>query len=168
MHLPPITEIANPLKGEIPLYPDEIVKGPAEQWETYLGGNIVRNVINPTITPLLPPAGTANGTAILFAPGGGFKYEGMSNTEVDGFLTRGVTVFLLKYRPDSTARDPKQFEMDLYKWLFGTVAENKKPGVLDATPAPHSPAPALEDAVAAMKLVRARAKEWISTRRRLA
>ena len=160
MHLPPITEIDNPLKGEIPLYPDKVVKGAAEQWETYLGGNIVRNVLNPTITPFLPPAGTGNGTAVIFVPGGGFKYEGMSNTEVDGFLTHGVTVFLLKYRPEATAPDPKQFEMDLYKWLFGWVAENKKSGVLDATPAPHSPAPALEDAMAATKLVRARAKEW--------
>jgi acetyl esterase/lipase len=60
-----------------------------------------RNVVTPTITPVLPKPGTANGTAVVVAPGGGFSsliwhHEGTSTA--DWFVDRGVTVFVLKYR----------------------------------------------------------------------
>jgi acetyl esterase/lipase len=62
---------------------------------------MVTNVTVPTLTAFRPPAGTANGTAIIVAPGGGFmnlavQHEGW---DVAKWLAdRGVTAFVLKYR----------------------------------------------------------------------
>ena len=61
----------------------------------------VANIHNPSITVYLPPAGTANGTAVLIAPGGGhkelgFKGEGVEPAEY--FNSLGVAAFALKYR----------------------------------------------------------------------
>lgn len=54
----------------------------------------------PTITPYLPAEGTANGTALLICPGGG--YWGLSGHEgagyADYFSRQGITCFVLKYR----------------------------------------------------------------------
>ena len=54
----------------------------------------------PTLTPFLPAAGTANGTAIVVCPGGG--YGGLADHEGRGYAEylagKGVTCFVLKYR----------------------------------------------------------------------
>ena len=55
----------------------------------------------PTITIFRPHAGTANGTAVIIAPGGG--YLGLAgNLEgrqvADWFAARGITAFVLQYR----------------------------------------------------------------------
>ena len=54
----------------------------------------------PTLTPFLPAAGTANGTAIVICPGGG--YGGLADHEGRGYAEylagKGVTCFVLKYR----------------------------------------------------------------------
>jgi acetyl esterase/lipase len=60
-----------------------------------------RNVVTPTITPVLPKPGTANGSAVVVVPGGGFAsviwhHEGTSTAH--WFADRGVTAFVLKYR----------------------------------------------------------------------
>lgn len=159
--LPPITPLPNSLyTNEIPLYPSRILKGPAEQWEVYLGGPIVRNVINPTLTPLFPPAGKGNGTAVIYAPGGGFKYLGMKDPELQKLTDRGVTVFLLKYRLDPTDRDPRKFEVNLYKFLFDMVSKNQQPNVAAAGSTLHATEEALEDGLAAVRLVRSQAIRW--------
>lgn len=159
-HLPQVTPLAKrPYDNEIPLYPSRIAQGPPEQWETYLGGPIVRNVINPTLTPLLPAAAKANGTAVIYAPGGGFKYLGMADPELKKLTDQGVTVFLLKYRLETTDRDPPVFLKNLYKFLFETVATNKRPDA-EANPLLHAPPQALEDGLAAVRLVRSQASRW--------
>jgi acetyl esterase/lipase len=61
----------------------------------------VKNIHNPSLTVFLPPAGKANGTAIVIVPGGGhrelvFKAEGVEPAEYLSNL--GVTCFVLKYR----------------------------------------------------------------------
>jgi acetyl esterase/lipase len=62
---------------------------------------LIYNVSHPTLTVYPADAGTANGTAIIVCPGGGFyilayHHEG---TDVARWLNKkGVTVFLLKYR----------------------------------------------------------------------
>ena len=158
--LPPINPIAKPVfKGEFPLYPSALVRGPGEQWESYLGGPIVRNVINPTLTPMLPESGKANGTAVIYAPGGGFLYLGMNDSEPARLLAQGVTVFLLKYRTNPTDRDPRTFLTNMYRFLFDMAAKNRSPGASGA-PALHAPVQALADGLAAVRLVRSRAKEW--------
>ena len=54
----------------------------------------------PTLTPFLPAAGTANGTAIVICPGGG--YGGLADHEGRGYAEylsgKGVACFVLKYR----------------------------------------------------------------------
>jgi acetyl esterase/lipase len=94
----------------------------------------VKNVHNPSLTVFAPPAGKANGTAVIVCPGGGhrllvYKAEGVEPAE---FLTKlGVTVFVLKYR---------------------LAREENSPYSLDIHPR--------EDALRAMRLVRSRYKEW--------
>jgi len=61
----------------------------------------VRSIHNPSLTVFLPPAGKANGCAIVVAPGGGlrelvFHAEGEQAAQYLNSL--GVTVFVLKYR----------------------------------------------------------------------
>lgn len=55
----------------------------------------------PSMVVYAPPAGTANGTAILYAPGG--DYQRVSAGAGGGIVTRwlhslGITVYMLKYR----------------------------------------------------------------------
>jgi len=94
----------------------------------------VKNINNPSLTVFFPPAGTANGTAVLICPGGGFrllvfKAEGIDPAKYLNKL--GITAIILKYR---LPREPNS------------------PYSLDKQPA--------EDAHRAMRLVRSMAKEW--------
>jgi acetyl esterase/lipase len=94
----------------------------------------VKNINNPSITVLFPPAAIANGTAVLICPGGGFrllvfKSEGLDPAKY--FNKLGITAIILKYR---LPREPNS------------------PYSLDKQPQ--------EDAYRAMRLVRSHAKEW--------
>ena len=40
---------------------------------------MVRNVTTATLTPFLPDAAKANGTAVIVAPGGGFRWLSINN-----------------------------------------------------------------------------------------
>jgi acetyl esterase/lipase len=62
---------------------------------------MVRNVVIPTVTMFRPAAGTANGTALIVAPGGAFSflmvdYERYAMAR--WLAKQGVTAFVLKYR----------------------------------------------------------------------
>ncbi len=103
----------------------------------------VRNVALPTITLFKPAPGTANGTAVIIAPGGAFMflmvdYEGY--TMARWLAQQGVTAFVLRYRvghtPDNDA-DMPAFVGQLLKTLG-------HPGAADAGP-PHGTA-AMEEA----------------------
>lgn len=161
--MPPVTSlpaIARPVtKDEFPLYPSRSIKGPDEQWETYLGGPIVRNVINPTLRVMVPQPGKANGTAVVFAPGGAFLYVGMNDPEPQRLVDEGVTVFVLKYRTNPTDRDSRAFLTNMYTWLAGMVARERRPEAANE-PRLRTPPQVLEDGLAAVRLVRSRAKEW--------
>ena len=64
-------------------------------------GERCASVVRPTLTPFLPKQGTANGTAVVIAPGGAFRFLSWDNegTKVAEWLSeRGVTAFVLKYR----------------------------------------------------------------------
>jgi acetyl esterase/lipase len=54
----------------------------------------------PTLTPFFPPAGAANGAAMVICPGGG--YAGLAPHEGEGYArwltSKGITCFVLKYR----------------------------------------------------------------------
>ena len=92
-----------------------------------------KNINNPSLTVFLPPAGKANGTAVIVAAGGGhrelvFNPEGVEPAQF--LASQGVTAFALKYR---LFREPGS------KYNVGHTAE---------------------DIRRAMRTVRARAGEW--------
>ena len=93
----------------------------------------VKNINNPSLTVFLPPKDKANGSAVIVCPGGGHRLlvYNAEGVEPAKFLNDlGVTVFVLKYR---LARD---------------------------TNSPYKIEDAKADGERAMRLVRARAKDW--------
>ena len=61
----------------------------------------IKNVHNPSLTGFFPPAAAANGTAIVIAPGGGFRelvFDGEGVAPAKFFAKLGITAFALKYR----------------------------------------------------------------------
>ncbi len=92
-----------------------------------------KNIHNPSLTVFLPPAGKANGTAVIVAAGGGhrelvFNPEGVEPAQYLASL--GITAFALKYR---LFREPGS------KYTIDNTAQ---------------------DIRRAMRTVRARAAEW--------
>lgn len=62
---------------------------------------MVRNVVVPTVTMFRPADGAANGTSLIVAPGGAFRFLMMDHEgyEMARWLTGlGVTAFVLRYR----------------------------------------------------------------------
>lgn len=67
------------------------------------------DVDRPIITPYLPPEGTANGTAIVIFPGGGYSHLSMEKegSDVANWLAgTGVTAFVVRYRLGPTYHHP--------------------------------------------------------------
>jgi len=65
------------------------------------GDHVITHVERPSITPYLPPAGTATGAAVIVAPGGGhseiwIEHEGYRVAE--WLSSHGVVAFVLQYR----------------------------------------------------------------------
>lgn len=103
----------------VPIYPAAAPGSADWNWQegqtiSKAWGNvpIVYNVVKPSLTIYAPAAGTANGTAMVVCPGGGFYALsiGKEGTQVAEALTKkGITVFVLKYRLiHSTTADPGQ------------------------------------------------------------
>jgi acetyl esterase/lipase len=159
----PLAPVVGPVHApegavSIPLYGLATPGSPTDEIESTLMGRetVVRNVTYPTLTPVLPAPGKANGTAVIVAPGGGFMMLAMQNEgwRVARFLAdHGVTAFVLKYRLNPTAENDVQFMQDMSR-MFGAVGRGggKRPELKDPG--------AGHDASAASKLVRARAAEW--------
>jgi acetyl esterase/lipase len=145
----------------IPLYGAATPGKVSDEIETRFMGRetVVRNVTYPTLTPVRPAPGTANGTAVIVAPGGGFLMLSMQNEGwrvAQALAARGVTAYVLKYRLNPTDRDEKVWLGSMAK-LFANIDANKNGG--GKPPEITDPA-AIEDGLAALKLVRARAAEW--------
>ncbi|WP_395395942.1 alpha/beta hydrolase (plasmid) [Novosphingobium sp. BL-8A] len=137
----------------VPLYPKDGAGASAEIWAA--NGN-VRNVSHPTLTAILPKEGEANGTAVIIAPGGAFMALSMEKEgwAIARFLAaHGVAAFVLKYRLIPTPvgeRDAAIF-----------MAHKMKDGLADPSRMPTLQNPdATADALAALDLVRSRAKTW--------
>lgn len=65
------------------------------------GNGRFTHIHHPTLTVYAPPAGHANGTAVIYAPGGGYVRvaAGVNGGEIVRWLNSlGITVFTLKYR----------------------------------------------------------------------
>jgi acetyl esterase/lipase len=117
-------------------------------WNT----EVVTNVTKPTLTVFKPAPGTANGTAIVIAPGGGFMALSI-DTEGVGvakyLAAKGVTAFVLKYRLAHTGEDATQE----FTTLIGDPQKfNETVGkIIPLT---------IADGLAAVTYVRKHASEW--------
>lgn len=90
-------------------------------------------VSRPTLTVYTPPEGTANGTAVVVCPGGGYLHLAMTHEGIDvahWLNSLGITAFVLKYRLPSDET------------------------MIDKTIGP------LQDAQRAIQVVRQRAADW--------
>jgi acetyl esterase/lipase len=82
----------------------------------------IRNVSQPTLTPVLPASGTETGAAVIVAPGGGFFGLAIDKEgcQVARWLAeRGIAAFVLKYRLNATPGSEDQFKTELGRLLRG-------------------------------------------------
>ncbi len=156
---PHIEVIKPPVESDaIPLY-GAATPGTAssENWAKYYGQfAIVRNVTRPTLTPVLPDPAKATGAAVVVAPGGAFMLLAIDPEGwrvAHALADRGIAAFVLKYRIMPTPADP----------AGATEFMNRK--VKEGLPDPAKQptlqyAPATDDGLAALAMVRSRAAEW--------
>jgi acetyl esterase/lipase len=133
----------------------------AQKEVEYLNGSgqpMVRNVVKPTLTAYLPPEGKGNGTAIVIAPGGGFRFlswQSEGTAVAEWLAARGVAAFVLKYRLNDTGTD-EQFRQP-------PATRPRASGTAGAAPARNGPGVvplAIADGRQAVKVVREHAAEW--------
>lgn len=150
----------------IPLGTGGVSNQPAEEsWFKQWGDPMARNITSATLTPFFPKPGTANGTTVIVAPGGGFRWLSMGNEgwEVaEALAAKGITAFVLKYRLHPTPPSLKDFSA----WM--NRPRNMPPPPKDTTgnkPSTNSIlqpdlSNQLQDAEAAYAMILKRAKEW--------
>lgn len=141
------------------LYPGAAPGSENWNWEekeffvkTPMNANVFYNVSKPTLTVFLPDRATANGTAVLLIPGGGFR---IVNMEQEGYKlakelnAKGYTAFVLKYRVErSLSNDPFN---ELMKAMSDSSWRNKQESIIEL---------ALSDAKIAMKHIREHANKY--------
>ena len=122
-----------------------------EQWSELpdpLASRVLRNVVEPTLTPYLP-RGVANPRqAVVVAPGGGLHFLSMESegAAVTRWLQeRDIAAFLLKYRLVPTPEDDDEFMAELLS-QFGSGEASTRAAAL---------AMAVADAGRAVELLRA-------------
>lgn len=135
-----------------------------ETWFRQWGDPMARNISKATLTPFLPKPGTANGAAVIVAPGGGFRWLSMGNEgwEVAQALAdRGIAAFVLKYRLRPTPESLDAFRESMNR-TFAAAARPSETS--NETPRPSPPRMDLsdqrEDAEAAYAMIVRRAAEW--------
>lgn len=139
--LPVATELANPAR---------------EAWARQdPSQRLVYNVSRPTLTLVSDgPAGDQDAPAVILVPGGGFQFLAMDNEGYDvakRLAPLGVRVFILKYR---TTPLPDGF--DGFKAALAATFQRGEGAEERARQAPY----AIADAQAAVRTVRAHAREW--------
>ena len=123
------------------------------------GGPRIWNVVSPTITPFLPDPALANGTAMIIAPGGGFRFlaQDYEGTDLADWLTaRGVAAFVLKYRLEYMGATPDEVQENMQQWMI-KLFTRQVPLVPPEQIAPGVVELAFADGAQAMRVVRERA-----------
>lgn len=154
----PIAVPAQPGAIELGTGPLPDAKNP-EAWHRQYGSTFARNVTVATLTPFLPDPAKATGTAVIVAPGGGFRSLSMQNEGWDvarALADRGVAAFVLKYRLNQTPNDLDGFAKSIQEMLSGPVPTHR----VDPMSSIATLGPQIADARAAFALVRSRAGEW--------
>ncbi len=87
-------------KVTIPLWPEGVPNARHDLPPERLEDGRIYSVSNPTLTMYAPPAGKANGTAVIVCPGGGYTRlsVGGEGNYANYFNSFGVVVYVLKYR----------------------------------------------------------------------
>ncbi len=86
----------------------------SDKWK----GLAVNNVSKPSLSVYRPTAKNTNGTSVILAPGGGMYALAIANggyNLIDWFNSKGITVFILKYRLVPTGEDGIQDLIDIIK-----------------------------------------------------
>jgi acetyl esterase/lipase len=138
-----------------------------ESWYRQYDRVFARNVIIATLEPFLPDPSKATGTAVIVAPGGGFRSLSMENEGSDvarALAARGVAAFVLKYRLIPTPPDTASFERSMSQMFAGAGRPRTQPNRANFMP---SLAPQLADSSAAFALIRKRAVQWHIDPRRI-
>jgi acetyl esterase/lipase len=154
----PIAVPAQPDAIELGTGPLPDAKNP-EAWHRQYGSTFARNVTVATLTPFLPDPAKATGTAVIVAPGGGFRSLSMQNEGWDvarALADHGVAAFVLKYRLNQTPNDLDGFAQSIREMLSGPVPAHR----VDPMGTIATLGPQIADARAAFALVRSRAAEW--------
>lgn len=159
----PLNAPAEP--NAIPLGTGGVDNQPAQEtWFRQWGDPMARNITKATLTPFLPKAGKANGTAVIVAPGGGYRWLSLDNEgwEVAKALAdKGIAAFVLKYRLQPTPVSLEDFKQSMNAPRPAALANaNTTPGSTPARPAQPDLSNQLEDAEAAYAMIVKRAKEW--------
>ena len=131
-----------------------------ESWYRQYDRNFARNVTIATLTPFLPDPSKGTGTAVIVAPGGGFRSLSMENEGSDvarALAARGVAAFVLKYRLIPTPPDRAAFERSMAEMFAGAGQPRRQ---FASDPAGPLLAQQLADARAAFALIRNRSSEW--------
>lgn len=153
--------------GAIPLGTGGVENQPAkESWFRQWGEPMVRNVTTATLTPFLPDPAKANGTAVIVAPGGGFRWLSINNEGwkiAKALNERGVAAFVLKYRLIPTPPTLEGLKESMNRTFAAVTPPADGAGAAAAEP-PRPPRPdltnQLQDAEAAYALILKRADEW--------
>jgi len=122
---------------------------------------MVRNVVIPTVTKFKPAEGTANGTAMIIAPGGAFTflmvdYEGY---DMARWLARqGVTAFVLKYRVQHSPDSDQEFVPFVENLMAGL--SHRDPNAPPMKELEEARTWGEEDGRQAIRFVRKHATEW--------
>ena len=150
----------------IPLY-EEHAGGSLEVPESRVtieetGETIIFNVSHPTLELYRPAPGTASGTAVIVAPGGGFVglvYEQGGTAIARRLAETGVTALVLKYRTVRSSADPARLP-PVHLAEMNTLMERAKTGEPTEVPAFAGEAHAVADGARAVELVRQNASAW--------
>src|SRR5210317_1930440 len=136
----------------------------SETWFRQWGDPMARNISTATLTPFLPQRDKANGTAVIVAPGGGFRWLSMGNEgwEVaEALAKQGIAVFVLKYRlyPTQESLD------DFAAWMNRPRQAPSKPTDHSKVDSPSIPiqrdlSNQLEDAEAAYAMIVDNSEKW--------
>ncbi|APS38658.1 MULTISPECIES: alpha/beta hydrolase [Salegentibacter] len=148
----------------IPLETGGVEDQPAsETWFRQWGDPMARNITKATLTPFLPDPEKANGTTVIVAPGGGFRWLSLGNEgwEVaEALAEQGITAFVLKYRLHPTPKSLDDFRASMERPATPPAESS------DDTPETRLERPRsnlsnqLEDAEAAYAMIVERAEEW--------
>ncbi|HOF10099.1 MAG TPA: alpha/beta hydrolase [Opitutaceae bacterium] len=159
------------LPFEVPAEPNAIPLGtggvkdqPAsESWFRQWGEPMVRNVSTATLTPYLPDPAKANGTAVIVAPGGGYRWLSINNEGwkiAKALNERGVAAFVLKYRLIPTPPTLEGLKESMTSMFSAMTPKPGEPAAQKPRPPAWDLSKQLTDAEAAYALIVKNAKEW--------